>query len=343
MGRTRSSMFSNIALLMAASPLLLQAAYVPGTPGAPWSDQEVLDVKAKMRMVFNNPWNTMRKALEILGFPAERFNTDQASKGAYGGWRIPTPPKFLRLAFHDCVKYTDGTGGCDGCLNWHGMETFFDEQRFERVHDDIKFTNNNGLGPTVEMLEAIYISPNFPAGTPVLEQSLRDSGKSRADLWSLAAIVAVEWGIETNNRVCLGQDDTYNNGKGECHHLLGEDGCEVSLSKPIPFRTGRSDCEVTDPAFPYKAGKEEVHPNAVGSGYDTMDFFTSQFNMNGQEVVALLGAHTFGRFFIMNSLMPYVWVASGNRMFNNDYYKMIADKQRWFFDDGVCTKVGDAW
>ena len=26
--------------------------------------------------------------------------------------------KTLRLAFHDCVKYKDGSGGCDGCLNF---------------------------------------------------------------------------------------------------------------------------------------------------------------------------------------------------------------------------------
>ena len=29
--------------------------------------------------------------------------------------------------------------------------------------------------------------------------SLQESGKSRADLWSLAGLVAVEYGIETNN------------------------------------------------------------------------------------------------------------------------------------------------
>ena len=30
-------------------------------------------------------------------------------------------PGVVRLGFHDCLKYKDGTGGCDGCLNWHGM------------------------------------------------------------------------------------------------------------------------------------------------------------------------------------------------------------------------------
>lgn len=29
-----------------------------------------------------------------------------------------TERKAIRLAFHDCVLYEDGTGGCDGCLNF---------------------------------------------------------------------------------------------------------------------------------------------------------------------------------------------------------------------------------
>jgi len=329
----------NTITVLVAVPLLVGSTYVPGTPGAPWSEQEILDVKAKMRRVFTNPQGAMSGALKALGFPPERMQ----NKIYQGNWRNPHAPKFLRLAFHDCVKYTDGTGGCDGCLNWHGMETMMEDAPNKKLYDDVKFTNNNGLGPTVELLEAIYTVPDFPGNTPVLEMSLKESGKSRADLWSLAAIVAVEWGIETNNYVCADAADAWVNGAGECHHLKGEDGCMVNLDKPIPFRTGRSDCEVTDPNYPYKAGKEEVHPNAVGSGYDTMEFFQSQFDMSGQEAVALLGAHTFGRLFVMNSLFRYTWTSAGTRMFNNDYFKMIADEKRWFFDDpGVCTKVGDA-
>ena len=61
---------------------------------------------------------------------------------------------------------------------------------------------NNGLQPVVELLEAIYTVPSFPANTPILPASLAQSGKSRADLWALAALVAVEWGVETNNMVC---------------------------------------------------------------------------------------------------------------------------------------------
>ena len=29
-----------------------------------------------------------------------------------------TPSKAIRLAFHDCQPYVDGSGGCDGCINF---------------------------------------------------------------------------------------------------------------------------------------------------------------------------------------------------------------------------------
>ena len=41
--------------------------------------------------------------------------------GGYGAEKV------LRLTFHDCLKYDDGTGGCDGCLNWEGMGTEYEE------------------------------------------------------------------------------------------------------------------------------------------------------------------------------------------------------------------------
>ena len=35
--------------------------------------------------------------------------------------RGPRHSRLIQLAFHDCLRYEDGTGGCDGCLNWDGM------------------------------------------------------------------------------------------------------------------------------------------------------------------------------------------------------------------------------
>ena len=43
--------------------------------------------------------------------------------------------KAIRLAFHDCVPYEDGTGGCDGCINF-----------------DDNLIHNNVLQPSVALL-----------------------------------------------------------------------------------------------------------------------------------------------------------------------------------------------
>ena len=94
------------------------------------------------------------------------------------------------------------------------------------MYPDVKRTNNNGLGYTVEVLEAIYTDPDFPLNlAPSLPTSLRDSGKSRADLWAYATILAVEYGVQTNNIQC---DDPANPEQGgQCHHQQGLDGCKV--------------------------------------------------------------------------------------------------------------------
>ena len=90
---------------------LAAAAYTPGSPGAAWSRAEVLAVKAKLRMSFSKAWAMPGWANTALG------TTDPGDNG--GGY---SAAKVLRLTFHDCLKYTDGTGGCDGCLNWDGMD-----------------------------------------------------------------------------------------------------------------------------------------------------------------------------------------------------------------------------
>ena len=85
-------------------------------------------------------------------------------------------------------------------------------------------------------------------------------GKSRADLWSLAAIVAVEWGVETNNMKC----DDFDSVRG-CHHLQGESGCHVLLNTSIPFKTGRVDCvsQVTMNVFSFNINSEVMARNMI--------------------------------------------------------------------------------
>ena len=210
--------------------------------------------------------------------------------------------------------------------------------------DDVKETNNNGLGYTVEILEEIYTNPNFPANlAPALEVSLKDSGKSRADLWAFAAITAVEYGIETNNAVCDGTfDNDKDSPKAQCNQEKGEAHCKVNVPEGgLKFQTGRKDCtEFGDK--PYKATKPENHPSPVGSGNMTAEFFHQDFGFTTRETAAILGAHTMGRFHSEISLFRYVWTTSGTESFNNHYYKNIVLEDRYAFDDTSCVPLGDA-
>ena len=163
----------------------------------------------------------------------------------------------------------------------------------QRLYPDRVATDNNGLTNAVEVLEAIYTDPAFPSRAPVLEQSLKESGKSRADLWSLAGIVAVEYGIETNNlKVALLHQKLLSLDvllqcldptalPGSCHHQQGEAGCTIKLNSSLPFRTGRADCEPEDEARPYITSRHEAHPNPTGDGEDTVAFFRDNFGFRG--------------------------------------------------------------
>ena len=100
--------------------------------------------------------------------------------------------KLLRLAFHDCIPYAKPPyGGCDGCLNWDGMDFLNEIPRGNmaftfkvwpsyRTQPVTKKTNNNKLSTTVFALEWLYRVPNWPPGAPELPQSLWSSGWSKS-------------------------------------------------------------------------------------------------------------------------------------------------------------------
>ena len=78
----------------------------------------------------------------------------------------------------------------------------------------------------MEVLEAVYTDRNYPLNlAPQLPMSLRNSGKSRADLWAYATILAVEYGVETNNIQC--DDPTNDDPQPQCHHQQGLPTCKV--------------------------------------------------------------------------------------------------------------------
>ena len=56
-------------------------------------------------------------------------------------------------------------------------------------------------------MDKICTNPKFPKGKVFkgglkLKQSMKESGKSRADLWHFAALVAIHYGANNNNLAC---------------------------------------------------------------------------------------------------------------------------------------------
>ena len=99
-----------------------------------WRDDKFLHDEKLAKEYLYDPDGKLAKA-----------DCDKRNEANCGGWFDDdwrrsedyafTERKMLRLTFHDCVPYEDGTGGCDGCLN------------FDANHDD-----NIGLQHSVAVL-----------------------------------------------------------------------------------------------------------------------------------------------------------------------------------------------
>ena len=90
-----------LRVLILFLPIILADVYQPGTPGAPWSEEEMLTVKSKLLAIFRRGGGY--EALRTIYPP----NTPGPfESGSFNGrWsRVPDAPKFLRLGFHDCLK-----------------------------------------------------------------------------------------------------------------------------------------------------------------------------------------------------------------------------------------------
>lgn len=205
-------------------------------------------------------------------------------------------------------------------------------------------TDNAGLELTADMLEEIYTNKDFPKSALPLKVSLADSGKSRADLWSLASAIGVEMGIERNNRACDGER-VGESGRFNCPHLReGEPECRIEWPEPLKFYTGRSDCESSFPGFKgYETTREESHPNPVGTGQMTADFFKKDFGLTARQSAALLlGAHSIGSFNFEISQFRYDWTKNNKKLMNNQLFRNIVMKPQYYV---ACDKpnpyVGD--
>jgi hypothetical protein len=57
-----------------------------------------------------------------------------------------------------------------------------------------------------------------------------------------------------------------------------------------------------------------------------------EFGFNGQEIVAIMGAHTLGKPHVTISLYRYNFKTRSGGLFNNGYYRNMVKKPDWFFD-----------
>ena len=96
---------------------------------------------------------------------------------------------------------------------------------------------------------------------PSLWASLQQLGKSRADLWQFAGLVALERALERANRAC----DLDYWARQQVTLLESREACEFKLRAPLKFWSGRSDCVSEDKdGNGFKAIKEELQPRMMG-------------------------------------------------------------------------------
>ena len=239
-----------------------------------------------------------------------------------------TENTLLRLAFHDCVLYKDGSGGCDGCLNYHKINPGLGIK--DKCHhcEQVNEGNNAMLARTVGFLEVLYTTVDFPSTALSLNVSLKASGKSRADLWAFAGMVALELTIERANWACehdfnIRQQQTL---------LEGREKCDIKLTKPVKFQYGRVDCMPTYQDRPYITEKEEDHPMSFGSAETVLRYMKKVFGMGAREFIALSAIHSSGPAGAKTLGTKYVWF--GSTYLGNMYHKYIVNRPIYHNKDG---------
>ena len=187
-------------------------------------------------------------------------------------------------------------------------------------------------------LELIYTVANWPPGARALSQSLKDLGKSRADLWQFAGNFGLERAIHDTN--ANGQNSTLEmNSEAILCAIEGPDKCQMRLNRPIPFRTGRIDCVNDDPTlkmtqFGFEATKKERHSNSHGTGKKVIQDLKNDFNLTARESIALFAVHglsSMGR--NHEEGLKYKWIGGmsdsqrkGSTTFSNMYHKILNGK-----------------
>ena len=125
--------------------------------------------------------------------------------------------------------------------------------------------------------------------------------------------------------------------------LEGRDKCEMRLTKPLKFRTGRRDCK-TGEDRKYVTQEDEVglkgrklsyfslqlHPNPWGDGRHLVDYGRKAFRMDPEHWMALQAIHGATHGVGMN--IKYTWFGPG--YISNVYFKRLANKPTYLVGTG---------
>ena len=139
-------------------------------------------------------------------------------------WKT-TENTLMRLVFHDCMRYQDGTGGCDGCINFkviwgifvvvlvftviqgvgHAGPSPHNKDDYYKTKP-INETDNNGMDQVILIkinqwddnnnfqitmkLELIYTTVDWPFKNASMNASLFQLGKHSLLLWNFPTFQA---------------------------------------------------------------------------------------------------------------------------------------------------------
>jgi hypothetical protein len=342
-------------------------AYQAGTPGGPWTEEEIRIVQDKVRIMVN-PKLAKELFEDTEKFPpivdlafGNVWHPDDPDNDWFNASFSRAHPEFaastrklIRLAFHDCLKNVDAAGnrfgGCDGCLNWREMDAMHEVPYGNMAHTNPVWpsyralpvpyqADNNKLSTTVMALEWIYTDTAWPPGSPLLATSLEMTGKSRADLWQLATNTALEIEIAKANYGCSNKVSF----QQQVLALEGLDKCLIRLHKPIPFQYGRVDC-VKDPVqaktdFPFEATNEESHSNPHGKASAVLEDLKRDFGLTARQSIALMATHAMATH-SHNKILGIEYRWAGNPFLSNMYFKILASRPLFDLEAGLAQSSG---
>lgn len=172
--------------------------------------------------------------------------------------------------------------------------------------------------------EQLYLDKDFPSASD-LEDSPKNLGISRADLWAFAGLVALDQVQSQTQEMCLHNSYNYtcNDWDTPCYSPFPNKATKL-------FKTGRTDCEPKYPGtkWEYVATEKEAEPDRHGNGPTMAKYFGDNFGLSPRQGLALMGAHTIGQFSTFMEHIDYAWVRgqgddARNELWNNEYYKTL--------------------